>query len=353
MSRDLNTWTKLVSEKIFEKNDVQEILSILIDDKVNQIEKVKFLIALTKRIEQPQEVADFSLVLREMAKPLPIPDEIRKEGFIDLCGTGGDGRNTFNVSTCASFVIAAAGIKVTKHGNRSITSKSGGFDLIEAFNITFDVTPKETLECFKKTNICFIFAQNYHPIFKKIAPLRKAVAKQGYRTIFNLIGPLINPAKPPIQLLGVPHESWTECHIEALSLMGLRRAAVVCGKNEKDEYMDELSPLGPSIWREWNGHSFQHKTYSPKNFNFKKGDSKLLEVKSAKESAEIITHILKGEDKTIRRDIVALNAGAGLFLTDKVKSLEEGVAVAQEILASGKAWKKLQQVLDITSRLKN
>lgn len=341
------------SGQFLNKNSIKEMLSLLLNDSIPTQDKVNFLITLTAREESAEEIAFLALALRDLAKPFPVPDEIRKEGFIDLCGTGGDGHNTFNVSTCSSFVIAAAGAKVVKHGNRGMTSKSGGFDVLETLGVNFNDSPQHSIATLEKTNLCFVFAQYYHPAFKKLAPLRREVAQHGSRTIFNLIGPLLNPTHPPFQMIGVPNLNLPEKYIHALSKMGIQRGAVVCGKTETGDPMDELSVLGETIWWEWNQNKFKSFTISPQSFSFHAGKSQELEVQSAQHSADIITHILKGEDKTIRRDIVTLNAGAGLFLMDKVKSLEVGVDLAAEILDSGKAWKKLQQVLEVTTHLKD
>ncbi|MEZ5406106.1 MAG: anthranilate phosphoribosyltransferase [Verrucomicrobiia bacterium] len=350
----LPNWTQSVrSGTTLDQVAAKEILDLLLQDKVSTEEKVEFLIALTARGETADEIAFFALALRDLAKPFLISDEIRKEGFIDLCGTGGDGRNTFNISTCASFVIAAAGVKVVKHGNRGITSKSGGFDVLEALGIKIDLSPDQALQSLKSNDLCFLFAQHYHPAFKKLAPLRKEVAARKSRTIFNLVGPLLNPALPPFQLVGVPHLDLPEKYIQALSKMGIRRGAVVCGRTETGEAMDELSTLSKSDWWEWNQGQFKNQKISPENFSFQKGKASELEVSNAQESAKIIIDILESKDQSVRRDMVALNAAGGLFLSDKVKTLEAGINLALEILASGKAWEKLQQVVEVTSRFKN
>lgn len=341
----LPNWTQSVrSGTTLDQVAVKEILDLLLQDKVSTEEKVQFLIALTARGETAEEIAFFALALREMSLPFPMPQAIREEGFIDLCGTGGDGRNTFNISTCASFVLAAAGVKVVKHGNRGITSKSGGFDVLEALGVKIDLSAEQALQNLQETNLCFLFAQQYHPVFKKLAPLRKEVAARKSRTIFNLIGPLLNPARPPYQLIGVPKLDLPQKYIQALSRMGIKRGAVVCGRTETGDPMDELSTLGESEWCEWNQDEFKNQKISPAAFCFQKSKVSELEVSNAQESAKAIIDILEGKDQSVRRDMVIFNAAAGLVIAGKAKDLLTGVTEAKEVIKSGKALKKLNQI---------
>ena len=347
---NLREWTEAVGEGTnLNQSAVKEILIFLLEDQVSTGTKVEFLMALTARGETADEIAFFALALRDMAKPFVVPEEIRQEGFIDLCGTGGDGRNTFNVSTCASFVLAAAGVKVVKHGNRGITSKSGGFDVLEALQIPFSELQPDSLIFLEKTNLCFLFAQHYHPAFKKLAPLRKEVAARKSRTIFNLIGPLLNPSRPPFQLVGVPDLNLPLKYIQALSQMGIKRGAVVCGRTETGQPIDELSSLGESEWCEWNEGKFKNQKISIKDFLFQKGKTSELEVADAQESAKVITNILENKDQSTRKDMVVLNTAAGLVITNRAKDLLDGLIIAREIIESGKAWEKLKQIRSIAN----
>jgi anthranilate phosphoribosyltransferase len=341
----LPEWTQSVrGGTTLDQTAVKEILDLLLQDKVSTEEKVEFLIALTARGETADEIAFFALALRDLAKPFPLPDEIRQEGFIDLCGTGGDGRNTFNISTCASFVIAATGVKVVKHGNRGMTSKSGGFDVLEALGIKIDLSAEQALQSLQETNLCFLFAQQYHPVFKKLAPLRKEVAARKSRTIFNLIGPLLNPARPPFQVIGVPDLNLPPKYVYALSKMGIQRGAVICGRTELGQPMDELSTLGLSEWCEWNQGEFKSQKISPSEYSFQNGKSSELEVADARASAQVIMNILENKDQSVRRDMVILNAAAGLAISGQAKDLFAGLMTAREVIQSGKALQKINQI---------
>ena len=302
-----------------------------------QEDKARFLIALAARGERPEELAGFAKVLRTMAVPFPCRLEALPCPPVDLCGTGGDGRHTFNISTTAAFLVAACGVPVVKHGNRGITSKSGGFDLLDALGIRFDLTPSASATRLEQSGIAFLFAPLYHPAFKQISPLRQACAAQGSRTIFNLLGPLLNPAHPPAQLIGVPHPAMPPLYAETLGRLGARRGIVVCGTTEEGLPMDELSSLGPNHLAIWDGTTTTQTTLLPSDLGCLGGSHADLLAHSPEDSAKIVLQLLAGHETSIRSDIVCLNAAAALWAAGHCTSILEALALTRQVLASGKA----------------
>ncbi len=322
---------------------VGELLLWLTDGSVPARDKAGALVAWAGRGETVGEIAALALALRERAVPVPL-GEVGCGSLVDLCGTGGDGRRTFNVSTCASFVVAGAGVLVAKHGNRGATSKSGGFDVLEAMGFRIDAGPEIAAACLRETGLCFLFAPRYHPAFKEIAPARKLAAEWGSRTIFNLLGPLLNPARPGAQIVGVPDLSLPPKYAAVLGRMGLGRAMVACGRTETGAPMDEFSTIGVTEVAEWRDGRVETFRLDPAALGFSPCGSSVFSVEDAVGSAGAIRAILRGEESGPRRDLVILNAAAALRVVGRGEGWEGSLARAREVIDSGAAWRKLEQV---------
>ncbi len=323
---------------------VGEVVEALTSADVAPEKKADFLIALTRRGESPEEIAHFASILRGMSVQPPLSETLRKGVLLDTCGTGGDKLNTFNISTTVALLCAGAGVKVTKHGNRAITSKSGSADVLEKLGIPVTLTPEEAARTLEEKGFAFLFAPHYHPAFKHIAPARRICAERGSRTIFNFLGPLLNPARPDTQLLGVARPELCEPLAKVLQSIGLRRAMVVCGK-VGDACLDELSTLGETTVAEfYQDRGFNVSTLSERDFPMQPASIRDLQVGEGESSEEIVLSILGGREKGPRRDAVLLNAGAALFVSEKAPSITEGWDLAEKTIDSGAAMDKLEQL---------
>ena len=318
----------------------------LTDENISAPTKSDFLIALAQKGETPEEIAAFAAALRNKSVPPPLDAETRAREILDIVGTGGDRLSTFNISTTAAILCAAAGVTVAKHGNRAVTSSVGSADVIEALGIKVDLSPADAARELKKKNFAFFFAPNFHPAFKHVSAARKLCAERGQRTIFNILGPLVNPARPSASLVGVPRPELCEPMAHALQLLGGRRGMVVCGVAE-GKHLDELSSLGPTHLAEfYHERGFTKSVLSPENFPLQPAMLADLHGGDRLVNAEIIRRILRGDERGPKRDAVLFNAGAGLFVAGKVKSLAEGWELAGETIDGGKASAKLAELAD-------
>ena len=250
-------------------------------------------------------------------------------------GTGGDGANSFNISTTSALVIAAAGVPVAKHGNRAASSKCGAADVLEALGVKITLTPEKSAELLKKIGICFLFAQNYHIAMKYVAPVRKEL---GIRTVFNILGPLSNPAGANMELMGVYEEALVEPLAQVMMKLGVKRGMVVYGQDK----LDEISMSAPTSVCEIKDGWFQSYTISPEDFGYPRCDKEELKGGTPQENAKITRDILEGREKGPKRQAVCLNAGAALYITGKADSMKEGVRLAEELIDSQAALKKLE-----------
>ena len=306
--------------------------------------KADFLVALAHKGETPAEIAAFAAALCEKSTPPPLDAETRAREILDIVGTGGDRLSTFNISTTAAILCAAAGVTVAKHGNRAVTSTVGSADVIEALGIKVNLSPVEAARELKEKNFAFFFAPNFHPAFKHVSAARKLCAERGQRTIFNILGPLVNPARPSASLVGVPRPELCEPLAHALQLLGVRRGMVVCGLAE-GKHLDELSSLGPTHLAEfYHECGFTKSVLSPENFPLQPATLADLHGGDKLVNAEIIRRILCGDERGPKRDAVLLNAGAGLFAAGKVRSLAEGWELAGETIDAGGAKAKLAEL---------
>jgi anthranilate phosphoribosyltransferase len=309
--------------------------------------KAAFLSALARKGETVEEIAAFATELRGKAVAVPIDARTRDDEILDVCGTGGDGQNTFNISTTVALVVAGAGVTVAKHGNRAITSKTGSADVLEALGIRVDLGPEQAARWLREYGFAFFFAPNYHPAFKHIAPARKLCAERGQRTIFNFLGPLLNPARPSAQLIGVPRPELCDVLGRVLQMLGVRRGMVVSGCVGTDQncFLDELSILGPTTVAEfYQERGFASSTLTPADFPLQPATLSDLAGTDRNRNARLITTILEGKERGARRDAVLLNAAAALLVAGRVKSLTEGWAMAEKAIDRGEAAAKLREL---------
>lgn len=317
----------------------------LADENISAETKADFLTALAKKGETPEEIAAFVRALRDKSIPLPPDELIRSREILDVVGTGGDRLGTFNISTAAAIICAAAGVTVAKHGNRAITSQAGSADVLEALGIKIDLSPADAVKSLREHNFAFFFAPNYHPAFKNISPARKLCAERGQRTIFNLLGPLLNPIRPSVMLIGVPRPEFCEPLAKVAQSLDVRRAMVVCGKVAGAGFLDELSTLGENTVAEfYQERGFSVSTTAPEQIDLPRAMLADLLGGDKFANAEIVRRILHGEERDAKCDAVLLNASAALFVAGKAKSLTEGRELAIQTIASGRAKSKLEEL---------
>jgi anthranilate phosphoribosyltransferase len=328
-------------------NDGQVRLAVeqLADEKVAANLKADFLAALAKKGETIEEIAAFARALRDKSIIPPLDTETRAREILDVVGTGGDRLGTINISTTAAIICSAAGVTVAKHGNRAVTSQAGSADVLEALGIKIDLSPEEAARALRERNFAFFFAPNYHPAFKNILPARKICAERGQRTIFNLLGPLLNPARPSAMLMGVPRPELCEPLAHVLQSLGVRRAMVVCGKVSGAGFLDELSTLGEnSIAEFYQERGFNVSTTLPDQFPLQPATLADLLGGDKMANAKIVREILSGKERGPKRDAVLLNAAAALLVDGKTKSLSEGWDLAVETIDGGNADAKLAEL---------
>jgi len=296
------------------------------------------------------EIAAAATVMRELSAKVayPVraagtPDAGMDEGFVDIVGTGGDGANSFNISTASMFVVAAAGVRVAKHGNRGVSSKSGSADVLEALGVAIDLSPAEVARCLEETGIGFMFAPNHHPAMKAVAPVRREL---GVRTLFNILGPLTNPAGAPNILMGVFHPDLVGIQARVLQRLGASRALIVWGQDG----IDEISLGAPTSVAELRDGAVREYEIDPTELGFSRVATRELAVSDAMESRSRVLEALENRTGPAR-DIVALNAGAALYVSGRAASIGDGVARAREVLASGAARAKLDHFAETTRRI--
>lgn len=298
------------------------------------------LVGLRTKKETIGEITAAASVMREFATHVEVKDN---QHFVDIVGTGGDGAHSFNISTTAMFVIAAAGAKVAKHGNRGVSSKSGSADALEALGARIDLQAPLVGKCIEETNIGFMFAPNHHPAMKNVAAVRKEL---GVRTIFNILGPLTNPANAPHMLMGVFHPDLVGIQIRALQRLGTKHALVVYGKDGLDEISLGASTLVGELK---NGEITEYEIH-PEDFGIAMTGSRAFQVGGPEESRQIMLDVLDNKHGPAH-DIVCLNAGAALYAADLAKDIAAGLEMARQAIANGSARKKLDQFVATTQRL--
>ncbi len=336
--------TQLEQSRDLSREQIVDAVESLVSAEVDPSSKAAFLSALSRKGETIEEITAFAKTLRGKSVSPPLSSECRGREILDVCGTGGDFQNTFNISTAVAIVAAAAGITVAKHGNRAVTSQSGSADVLEALGIRIDLSPEESAASLEEHGFAFFFAPKYHPAFKNIVPARKLCAKQGQRTIFNFLGPLLNPARPTAQFVGVSQPALCVPIAKALQSLGVRRGMVVSG-SAGDGYMDELSPLGVNRVAEfYQDRGFSDGELAPKTLPVQEARINDLKGGDSATNAKWIREILGGKDRSPKRDIVLLNAGAALFVAEKSKTIREGWEKASRLLDEGIAAEKLSRL---------
>jgi len=324
---------------------VASAVAALLDPAVAEDAKADFLTALAHKGETAEEIAEFALAVRARAvEPGPLPGKL-----LDIVGTGADMAHTFNISSCTMFVAAAAGIAVAKHGNRAITSKCGSADVLAALGANIELPPDAARRCLEEAGVTFYFAPLYHPAFKAIAPVRKKLAERKQRTIFNILGPLVNPARPTHQLVGVFDRALVAKFAEVLRLLGLKHALVVHGDG-----LDEVSTLGVNTVGEvWQGRvELTERDFRVPPTLWRGMPVKLEELAGGDPgtNAGIVRDILAGKDRGPKRDIVLLNAAAALVVAEVADGFEQGWARAAELIDSGGALEKLNRFVAASNR---
>jgi anthranilate phosphoribosyltransferase len=325
--------------------DVGVAVEQLVDEKVTPEIKADFLCHLALKGETVGEIASFAAALRQKSIEPPLAKEWRAaHEILDVCGTGGDRLNTFNISTTVAIVCAAAGVPVAKHGNRAITSQAGSADVLEELGVKIDLGPEDAARSLSEHNFAFFFAPKYHPAFRHIGPARRLCADRGQRTIFNFLGPLLNPARPTTQLVGVPRPELCEPLARVLRSLGVRRGMVVSGIVD-GAFLDEFSILGDNTIAEfYQEQGFATSTMGVSEFPLNKASLGDLTGGDRKANAEIVKRLLRGEDRGAKRDAILLNAAAALFVANKTSSMMAGWDLAAEIIDGGSAAAKLKEL---------
>lgn len=333
---------KIVSKGDLTYDEAKTVMLEIMKGETTPTQNAAFLSALSTKstkAETIDEISGCAEAMRSLATPVPHPGM----EVLEIVGTGGDGAHTFNISTTAAMVIAAAGVKVAKHGNRAASSLCGTADCLEALGINIQEDPQLALTMLKETNFCFMFAQKYHAAMKYVGPIRKEL---GFRTVFNILGPLTNPAKPEMFLLGVYDEYLVEPLVKVLDSLGVKRAIVAYGK----EKLDEISPNGPTTICELRDGYYRTSTIRPEDFGMVPGKKEDLIGGKPAENAQITRDILAGKIQGTKRNAVLLNAGAALFVACKADSIADGIKLAASLIDSGKATAVLDKCIEVSNR---
>lgn len=312
----------------------------LLDSRNSVTTRADFLHALNNKGETPEEVAGFVEVLLERSVPIPFSGE----GCLDVCGTGGDRTGFFNISTTVMFIAAGAGARVVKHGNRGVTSKSGGADVLEALGVKIGLSPDEAARALEEAGCCFLFAAAFHPTFRHMVPVRQELAARGSTSIFNIIGPLMNPARPSFQMAGVFNAKLLPTYARVFQKIGRRRAWAVHGTGPDGFRVDELSPLGKSIVHACENGNLSEWEIHPEKLGLREIQAIELVGGDAIENAQILLDILEGRERGSRRDVVQLNAAAALVVAGLAQNMESAWQMAGSSIDDGKALHALKQL---------
>ena len=328
---------KLVGKGDLTYEEARTVMLEIMGGKTTPTQNAAFLAALSTKstkAETIDEISGCAEAMRSLATPVPHPGM----EVLEIVGTGGDGAHSFNISTTSAMVLAAGGVKVAKHGNRAASSLCGTADCLEALGVKIDMTAEKALSMLQKTNFCFLFAQKYHSAMKYVGPIRKEL---GFRTVFNILGPLTNPAKPEMFLLGVYDEYLVEPIAKVLASLGVRRGIVAYGR----EKLDEISPNGPTVICEIRDGYYRSSLIRPEDFGLMPVTKEDLLGGTPEENAQITRDILSGRIGGTKRSAVLLNAGAAFFVAQKAESIKEGTTLAASLINSGKALAALENII--------
>ena len=331
---------KIVQKQDLTYDEAYSVMNEIMSGETTPTQNAAFLAALSTKSAKAETTAEISgcaAAMRDHATKV-------EHGFdvLEIVGTGGDNAGSFNISTTSAMVIAAAGVKVAKHGNRAASSKCGAADCLEALGVNIDLSPDKCLELLDKVGICFLFAQKYHTSMKYVGAIRKEL---GFRTVFNILGPLTNPANPQYIVLGVYDEYLVQPIAQVLTTLGMKRGMVVYGQDK----LDEISLSSPTTVCEFRDGWYKTYTIQPEDFGFAKCDKSELVGGTPEENAEITRAILKGEDRGSKRSAVLMNAGAAIYVGGKADSFAEGVKKAAELIDSGAAFEVLSNFVKMSN----
>ena len=328
---------KIIENRNLTEEEAEQVMNEIMTGQAAETNMAAFLTALRIKGETVEEISAFAKGMRAAGVKLKYDGDL-----LEIVGTGGDEANSINISTTASIVVAAAGFKVGKHGNRSVSSKSGAADCLEALGVKLDIAPEKNAKILNQSNICFMFAQKYHSAMRFVGPVRKAL---GYRTVFNILGPLANPAGANHELLGVYDEKLIEPMAQVLHKLGVERAMVVFGKDG----LDEISLSSDTICVELKHGEFRRYEITPEQFGFKRCKKEELVGGNPTVNAEIAKKILKGEETGAKANAVLLNAGVGIYLMQEGITIADGIQIARNTIESGKAYAKLEEFIALTN----
>lgn len=324
---------KLSQKQDLSYQEAEQVMDEIMEGKATQVQMSAYLTALSLKGETIDEITASASGMRAHCIKL-----LHDMDVLEIVGTGGDGSNSFNISTTSSLVIASGGVPVAKHGNRAASSKCGAADVLEALGVKITLPPEQSASLLRDSNICFLFAQNYHIAMKYVAPIRKEL---GIRTVFNILGPLSNPAGANMELMGVYEEALVEPLAQVMAKLGVRRGMVVFGQDK----LDEISMSAPTSVCEIRDGWFQSYEITPEQFGYRRCSREELAGGTPQENARITRSILDGTLKGPKRCAVCLNAGAALYITGKAASIEEGVRLAEHLIDSKAALSKLEEFI--------
>ena len=329
---------KLAKKEDLTYDEAEKVMDEIMSGEATPVQMSAYLTALSLKGETIDEITASASGMRAHCIKL-----LHDMDVLEIVGTGGDGSNSFNISTTASMVISAGGVPVAKHGNRAASSKSGAADVLEALGVKITLTPERSAEILKKIGSCFLFAQNYHIAMKYVAPIRKEL---GIRTVFNILGPLSNPAGANMELMGVYDEALVVPLAQVMANLGVTRGMVVFGQDK----LDEISMSAPTTVCEIKEGTFTSYELTPEQFGYARCQKEELVGGTPAENAEITRKILSGDEKGAKRKAVCLNAGAALYIAGKAESMKAGVKMAEELIDSGAALTKLNQFIEESNR---
>jgi anthranilate phosphoribosyltransferase len=333
------TLKKAAAGEALSAGEAERALEEIMEGAANPAVTAALLTALRVRGESVGEIVGFARAMRRLAQKVEAP-----EGVVDTCGTGGDAKGTINISTAAAFVARGAGVTIAKHGNRAATSQAGSADVLEALGAEIGLEPREVGRCIEEVGIGFMFARSHHPAMRHVVPVR---AELPFRTVFNLLGPLTNPAGAKRQLVGVFGGDYVRPVAEALKDLGAEKALVVHGADG----LDEITVTGPTLVAEVSDGSITEYKISPEQFGFSRHDPGGLLGGDAHLNARVLKDVLSGEEEDAARDVILLNAGAAVYVSGRARTLEEGVRLAGESIESGAATEALESFVRATRRL--
>ena len=332
---------KIVDKQDLTYDEAYTVMTEIMSGETTATQNAAFLAGLSTKStgsETIDEISGCATAMREKATRLEHPGM----EVMEIVGTGGDNAHSFNISTTTAFILAAAGIKIAKHGNRAASSLSGTADCLEALGINIQQDPDKCRELLEKVGFCFIFAQKYHSSMKYVGPIRREL---GIRTVFNILGPLTNPSYPEYMLLGVYDERLVNPLAKVLMSLGVRRGMVVYGT----DHLDEISVSAPTKICEFRDGYYRDLTIRPEDFGLKTASREEIVGGTPEENAQTTRDILAGKITGAKRDIVLMNAGAGLFIAGKAESIQDGVRLAAELIDSGKALEKIKEMVEVSN----